>query len=227
MPPIGSDEWALASDQRALVYSWFSGLYAAEIPNSVLKSYLSGAAAPMFAGLATLGLGNEVQRLKTAFEALRTIQGAHLELAADFAQLFLLDAKTGALPYASAHAAGDTSLYGPAEARMRAFLASASLTIQEDFKEPADHLAIYLAVMARLIADNACTEDIAATAKDQATFLHDALLVWLPAFDACNQRASPRYDVYPALSALLIALVRHDADFVRDIAAMPLPEDVS
>lgn len=59
---------------------------------------------------------------------------------------------------------------------MRIFLAKASLAIQDEFKEPADHLAIYLAVMERLVTEQAQTTDASAAARDQASFLDDALL---------------------------------------------------
>lgn len=204
--------------QRARVYSWFSTLYAAEIPKDMLAAYLAGEAGP-FNAFSALGLGAEVRRLQAGIDALRDVEDAHLELAADFAQMFLLDAKSGALPYASVHDASDTRLYGPAEARMQSFLASASLAVQDEFTEPADHLAVYLAVMARLAEDQAQAVDIGAAARDQLAFLQDALLTWLPSFNASNQEAAPRFDFYPALAALLIAVVKVDARFIRDIAA--------
>ncbi|MCB1993700.1 MAG: molecular chaperone TorD, partial [Geminicoccaceae bacterium] len=148
--PLSPGEWATVSEQRALVYGWLSTLYAAEIPQARLAAYLAGEAAPLLEGFATMGLGAEAGRLQAAIDALREVRDAHLELAADFAQLFLLDASAGALPYASAHDAGQGHLFGPAEARMRAFLARASLAIRDDFKEPADHLAVHLALMARI-----------------------------------------------------------------------------
>ncbi len=212
--------------QRARVYGWFSTLYAGEIPRQTLASYLAGDATP-FEAFSALGLGAEVRRLQAGIDALRDVDGAHLELAADFAQMFLLDAKAGALPYASAYDADNARLYGPAEARMQSFLADASLAVQDEFKEPADHLAVYLAVMARLTEKQAQAADIGAAARDQLAFLQDALLSWLPNFGASNQEASPRFDFYPGLAALLIAVVKVDAQFVRDIAESCLPVNAS
>lgn len=211
-------EWAEVSRQRARLYGWFSALYVGEIPRQTLASYLAGDAAP-FEAFSALGLGAEVRRVRAGIEALRDVEDAHLELAADFAQMFLLDAKAGALPYASVYGAEDTRLYGPPEARMRSFLANASLAVRDEFREPADHLAVYLAVMARLAEEHAQAADIGAAARDQLAFLQDALLTWLPSFCASNQEASPRFDFYPALAALLIAVVRVDTRFIREIAA--------
>lgn len=212
-------EWAEVSKQRARLYGWFSTLYAGEIPRQMLASYLAGKAKP-FEAFRALGLGTEVRRLQTAIDKLRDVKDAHLELAADFAQMFLLDAKASALPYASVYDAGETRLYGQPEARMQNFLADASLAVQDEFREPADHLAVYLAVMARLAEEQAQVADIGTAAHDQLAFLQDALLSWLPSFDAANQEAPPRFDFYPALAALLIAVVRVDAQFIGDIAAL-------
>lgn len=220
---LSPGEWAQVSEQRVLVYRWFSTLYAAEVPQHLLDSYLAGEAAPLFKGFSALGFAAEGQRLQAALDALREVEDAHLELAADFAQLFLLDANTGALPYASAYDTEQTRLFGPTEARMRSFLANASLAVEDEFKEPADHLAIYLAVMTQLIEQHAHASDTAAAACDQEAFLRDALLGWLPDFDARNQQASPRFDFYPALSALLVMFVEHDAIFVGEVAQSFVP----
>ncbi len=219
-------EWAQVSEQRALVYGWFSTLYATEVPQYMLASYLAGEASPLFEGFSALGFDAEGQRLQTALDALHEVEDAHLELAADFAQMFLLDAKIGALPYASAYETEQARLFGPAEARMSSFLANASLAIADEFKEPADHLAIYLTVMTRLIQQHAQTSEPAAAARDQEAFLHDALLGWLPTFDVRNQQASPRFDFYPALAALLVVFVKHDAEFIGEVAQALVPAGV-
>src|SRR5690606_369405 len=111
-----------------------------------------------------LGLTAELERLDAAIAALCGESLPRLELAADFAQLFLLDGKTSALPYASAYEgkAAASPLYGAAEARMRSFLAARALAIEPDFREPADHLAVPLAFMAELAEKEAGSADIAA-----------------------------------------------------------------
>ena len=210
-------EWAHTCQQRAGVYAWFSTLYAAELSEATLNRYLAGEAATLLASLSAIGLDSEGQRLQAAVESLRGIAFGHLDLAADFAQAFLLDAKTGALPYASSYDAGESSFFGPSEQRMREFLTNSSLTLQEDFKEPADHLAIYLAAMAKFL-EQAGGNSPATQAVDQAAFLQDALMGWLPAFVEKCQTLSTRFDFYPALAALLLAFVRQDLAFLEDIA---------
>ena len=212
-------EWQFASTQRAGLYGWFSRLYAEEVSDEMFRSHFADGGFAPFAGLAELGLGAEVQRLDAAIAALRAEQLPRLELAADFAQLFLLDGKTSALPYASAYAGTDSAspLFGTAEARMRDFLAARELAIQADFREPADHLAVPLALMAELAGAASSAEDIPTAAATQADFLRTALLDWLPRFVERCQQARPRFDVYPALAALLLGFVRADVTFLEDV----------
>ena len=212
-------EWQFASTQRAGLYGWFARLYAQEVSEEMFRSHFADGGFAPFAGLAELGLGAEVQRLDAAIAALRAEALPRLELAADFAQLFLLDGKTSALPYASAYEGKDSAspLYGAAEARMRDFLTASGLSIQADFREPADHLAVPLALMAELAGKDAAAEDIPAAAAAQAGFIHAGLLDWLPSFVKRCQQARPRFDVYPALAALLLGFVRADAAFLEDV----------
>lgn len=218
--PLSPAEWQFASTQRAGLYGWFARLYAQEVSDELYRSHFADGGFAPFAGLTELGLAAEVQRLDAAIAALRAEQLPRLELAADFAQLFLLDGKTSALPYASAYDGKDAapSLYGAAEARMRDFLAARGLAIQADFREPADHLAVPLALMAELAEKDATGKDSAAAAAAQAAFLGEALLGWLPRFVERCQQARPRFDVYPALGALLLGFVRADVLFLDDVA---------
>ena len=221
---LGAVQWRLANRQRAQLYGWFASLYAAEVSEVALEGYLGDGYQPLYAGLSDLGLGAGVARLQAAIEALRTLPLARLELAADFAQLFLLDAKTGALPYASVYEdeGKGSVLYGAAEERMRSFLAESGLAIQADFREPADHLAVYLALVAKLAEQDAeqgiDSIDFAAAAFEQLSFLQAGLLGWLEAFVQRCQQARPRFDFYPALATLLHGFVREDVLFLDDVA---------
>ena len=233
---LGAVQWRLANRQRAQIYGWFATLYAAEVSDVALEGYFGAGYLPLYAGLADLGLEREVERLQASIEVLRTTPLPRLELAADFAQLFLLDAKTGALPYASVYEGssgekdeggdagkdGGNTLYGAAEQRMRAFLAESGFAIQAEFREPADHLAVYLALMAKLAEQDAeqgvDSIDFAAAAFEQSNFLHAGLLGWLGAFVQRCQQARPRFDFYPALAALLDGFVREDVLFLADVA---------
>lgn len=212
-------EWQQVCQQRAAVYGWFSSLYARELPAATLAAYEGGELVTLLEGLCRIGLEAPCQRLQLAFDSLREVPHAHLELAADFAHAFLLDAKAGALPYASCYTGKSEEFFGEAEQRMRSFLTQSSLALQEEFKEPADHLAIYLAVMVKLIEQaDASAMPTTVQALDQAAFLKDGLMDWLALFvDKCQQ-VGTRYDVYPALAALLLAFVQQDQAFLQDVA---------
>lgn len=212
-------EWQQACQQRAAVYGWFSGLYAAELPEARLQAWLGGELDELLLGLADTGLAAESQRLQAALTSLRDVPYARLELAADFAHAFLLDAKAGALPYGSCYRNDGAQFCGPTEERMRAFLEQSSLVLQPDFKEPADHLAIYLAVMVKLIEQAPQgAMGMGIQALDQAAFLQDGLMTWLPQFADKCQQVSTRFDFYPALAALLLAFVQQDLLFLQDVA---------
>ncbi len=217
---IAPAEWQFASAQRACLYGWFSALYAEEVPESMFQRHFSTGPFEPFAGLAELGLAAEVGRLDGAIASLRKVPLARLELAADYAQLFLLDARSGALPYASTYE-GESStaaLYSEAEARMREFLASRALAIQPEFREPADHLAVLLSLLARLAEQQSSGCGMEAAARDQVTLMRAALLNWLPRFVERCQQVRPRFDFYPALASLLLGFVRADLLFLEDIA---------
>ena len=102
---------------------------------------------------------------------------------------------------------------------MRAFLAEGGLQVQADFREPADHLAVYLAALAHWSRTMAGLADEAAQAEaasQQAEFLATALLSWLPEFVARCQAIRVSSDFYPALAALLLAFVTADAEALQD-----------
>lgn len=217
---ITQSEWELASAQRSRLYGWFSVLYKEEVTEAMFKRHFTDGPFAPFAGLAEIGLTAEVGRLEAAIVSLRDIPLARLELAADFAQLFLLDSRTGALPYASAYEGEESAspLYSAAEARMREFLASRGLAIQREFREPADHLAVLLSLLAHVAEQQSSEYDMGAAARDQAALLRAALLDWLPRFVERCQQAQPRFDFYPALATLLLGFARADLLFLDDIA---------
>lgn len=219
-PKITRAEWELASAQRSRLYGWFSALYKEEIPETMFERYFAGGPFKPFTGLAELGLEAEVGRLETAVASLRDIPLARLELAADFAQLFLLDARAGALPYASAYEGegSASTLYSTAEARMREFLTSRRLAIQQEFREPADHLAVLLSLLAHVAEQQSSGCDMEAAAGEQAALLRVALLDWLPRFVERCQQVKQKFDFYAALATLLLGFVRADLHFLDDIA---------
>ncbi|PWF21251.1 molecular chaperone TorD [Corticimicrobacter populi] len=220
LPSLALDEWHAVATQRARIYSWFSGLYAAELTQAHFDTLQTGSAASLCDSLAAAGLTGEVARLRAAMTAWHNLPLARLELAADFAQMFLLSARDGAPPYASCYDDAAPQLYGQAETRMRSFLEHSALAVDARFREPADHLAVCLAMMHyQLIQPLTDTDNaVAASAHQQAGSLETYLLGWLPAFEQRSQSCATELDFYPALATLLLAFVRQDHAFLRDIA---------
>lgn len=207
------DSFSLIAAQRALIYQWFADWLAVERSAADLARYQSPAAAQLWEHFAACGLEQESRHMQQALNEALSLPDSRLEIAADFAAAFLLAADYCATPYASWYVEADKKLYGDAEKRMRAFLREQQLQIHSDFKEPADHLAVFLAVFAHWLQ----TERQAPTnaAAEQARFLEEALLNWLPLWEVRCRQLHLKTKVYPALAALLLAFVQADKAYLR------------
>ncbi|NLC36910.1 MAG: molecular chaperone TorD [Alcaligenaceae bacterium] len=206
-------DWAVISRSRADLYAWFSSLFAAELSDDTVAAYRQGQARPLLDAFHAIGLEAGAQRLAQALQGWAALPHLRVELAADFARLFLFDARNAAAPYASAYL--DSQFFGEPHRQMQAFLASGGLRVQADFKEPADHLAVFLAFMEDNIrkAEHIAPEERPQAAAMQADFLNEALLSWLPQFEARCQalRGETVSDFYPAAATLLLAFTQADA----------------
>jgi TorA-specific chaperone len=195
----------------ACLYAWLSGCFARELSDE----QIAGLAGPEFTPwLTMLGkvpkLAAQVNQLAEAITALQQRPDARLELAADFAGLFLMTGKAAALPYASCYQADSSRFKQQQSVEMKAMLAQSGLTVSGTFAEPEDHLALSLELLSRL--SFALTEE--ETPREALLALRSEVinsLSWLTEF---NQRCA-RFDgfgFYAALSALLLALLEVDAD---------------
>lgn len=218
-PQHHAGDWPASSAGRANVYAWFSGLLAAELSEDHIRAYQQGDARTLLAGLDAIGLTAEVERLQAAINGWEKIPFLKQELAADFAQLFLLDARQTAMPYASAYLDPEGQLYGKPHQQMQAFLRASGLQVHTAFKEPSDHVSVLLACMEALVrkAAQASGENCFQAASTQVDFLRDALQTWLPTFaDQCQALGKHTVcDFYPALTALLRAFVAEDIAFLE------------
>ncbi|WP_313299569.1 molecular chaperone TorD [Diaphorobacter sp.] len=212
-------DWSASSAGRANLYAWFSALFAAELSESVIGAYQQGDAETLLAGLDAIGLTAEVERLQAAIGSWGKIPFLKQELAADFAQLFLLDVKQSAMPYASAYLDPEGQLYGKPHQQMQEFLRANGLQVHTAFKEPSDHLAVLLACMEALIRQGLETsgDSRLRAASTQVDFLRNALQTWLPTFvNQCQQLGKNTVcDFYPALTALLRAFILEDIAFLE------------
>lgn len=202
-------EWQHINAQRAQIYLWFGALFSMEQTKEQLAQYQGNELQGLYDLFTELGLDKEMTRFTNAMSKALQDEHAHIELAADFAQHFLLDEKVSALPYASYYLE-NKRLYGDVESKMREFLKDNALSINADFKEPADHLAVYLYLMAHWIKRANDYDHRDAIFQDQSLFLNNGLLSWLPSFVRKSQKQKLKYDVYPALTAVLLAFIEID-----------------
>lgn len=220
-----ADEWAAASGRRADLYAWFSTVFAGELSDATVAAYRLGDAEPLLNALEASSLTAETRRLRQAIDAWTSLPFLRVELAADFARLFLLDARDAAAPYASAYLDPRHQLYGEPHLAMQHFLRKAGLKVHHHFKEPSDHLAVILASFEAWIRGTAQVDAVAQrdVATEQAVFLKDALLTWLPRFTGrCEQiRKDTASDFYPAIASLLLAFVSADAASLEAADVLP------
>lgn len=219
-----ANEAAIISKLRAETYQWFAQLFSQELEREMIEVYQDGALNTICNLFIEVGLSLEVERLKVAIEALADLDNPELELRADFAACFLLDESSGAMPYASLYLDEEGMMYSEAERKMRELLSKSGLEILESFKEPSDHLAIYLSLMHKW-----CRQLRREVTKEahvlsylhneylaQKSFVDEGILRWLPSWnDRLSRIANCKTDFYQALGALLLAYVMADSDFMQ------------
>ena len=212
--------WKQINQQRAAFYGWFAGAFASELSKQAFAFYSSTQLDSLLAVLEHIGFEQEVARLQAFTSTLEGTEDERIELMADFASCFLLDSRQSALPYASYYLSEEKLLYGEANQRMSDFLQGNQLQLHEDFREPADHLVVYLAVMADWCTEVAnLTEpvEIQRQIAEQHEFLTEALLPWLEGW-AKRLDAVPNlsFTFYPAMGQLLLSYVQTDAEAMLD-----------
>ncbi len=194
---------------RAHIYQWFSHQFQAELTETQWQALATDQLSPFFELLAENGLTTEVEAYLSAVKRLLETKGAaaRVILASDFAHAFLLSGQDSALPYAAAYDANaEGMLYGVTAQVMQQFLSGVGLTLSGRFKEPEDHLAVYLAVLSHLANNSSLVE--------QEQFIEQALSSWLPDFVAKCQTLNLQSQVYPHLAQLLMAFIKQDQLFL-------------
>ena len=169
--------------QRAAVYQWFSQLLFRELDEKQLASLENGDSQAWIASLAAVpGVSAEVKRF----------------------ELFLLAPPASVSPYAG-HYPHTTA----AEERrqMNVLLIEQGLAAREN--EPSDHIAVQLALMARIVAKE---ERLSA----QYYFLHHHILCWAPLFrDACLVRDNEGF--YPQAVNLIVRFMQEDEQYLESL----------
>ncbi|EIJ7669306.1 molecular chaperone TorD [Salmonella enterica] len=193
---------ALAQEQYACVYAWLALLFFREVDDEGLIQLQSAKIADWLALLKRQpALAASVALLEQKIAALSLRQDAQLELAADFCGLFLMTDKKSALPYASQYPQQEPGM-------IKHLLLEAGMEVNDDFKEPTDHLAIYLELLSHLhFSLGESFQQRRMNKLRQKTL--SSLLEWLPEFTNNCLKHDP-YGFYAALSQLLLAIVRFD-----------------
>lgn len=207
---------------RAVVYQWLSQQFQVELTQPQWQALASGQLDDFFQFLAETGLEKQVADYTDAVQQLAQQAGeqAHVFLRSDFAHAFLLSVKQSALPYAAAY---DTDakgmLYGATAEIMKQFLQQTGLALSKDFKEPEDHLSIYLAVLSHL-AKQVTESNASVLLAEQRVFILEALAPWLADFVARCQQLPLQTAVYPALATLLAAFVEQDLHYLQSVSVV-------
>ena len=155
--------------------------------------------------------------MRNAFNGLTLLAHPRLELAADFASMFLLDGKNSAPPYASVYSSDGTRFFAEPQERMQERLAASQQKVSTEFREPSDHLSVmleYLGIGFEALIEEAERPEGAEqptpgpALSEIKTFIDAELLSWLPAFTTRCGQVNTVSDVYPALALLLFEFCR-------------------
>ncbi|MFA0629304.1 molecular chaperone TorD [Vibrio sp. 10N.222.49.A3] len=207
------------NEQRAEIYWWLSSLFAKELTQEELDHYHSHSV-EIRSFLTGLGenetLKPAIDSLVDALNRLQTREDAQLELSADFCDLFLKTDKHGALPYASMYI-GQTGLLNDKPAKdMEEIMAKHNLVVNQDLKEPADHIAIELDFLGNLIIrsnETELEEELEKSFIVQQQFIEQQLLTWVPKFNVkCHDIDT--FGFYASVSSLLLAFCKLDTQYL-------------
>ena len=205
------------NEQRAEIYWWLSSLFAKELTQEELDHYHSVEIRSFLNGLGeNETLKPAIDTLVDALNRLQTREDAQLELSADFCDLFLKTDKHGALPYASMYI-GKTGLLNDKPAKdMEDIMAKHNLVVNQDLKEPADHIAIELDFLGNLIIrsnETELEEELEKSFAVQQQFIEQQLLTWVPKFNArCREIDS--FGFYASIASLLVAFCNLDTQYL-------------
>jgi putative dimethyl sulfoxide reductase chaperone len=190
---------------RLSLYAWCSAMLSKEQDRDTRAIQLGDEfAATMMASAAAVGVREEAAALVEALRAQRgrDVDEALLELAVDYAQLFIGPGPGQAPPFESVYTSSERRLYADAYADVIEVLHREGLAVDRAFAAPADHAAVELAVAAHLLEHEAGE----GTTPLAADFLLDHFLNWFPRW--CGDIvAHARTDFYRGLGRLMAAFL--------------------
>jgi TorA maturation chaperone TorD len=188
------EEKITLNKNRSLIYAFLSRMYEKEITVELLKE-LSSDNSPIF----QIGASVEIDDpgFKKGFEMLgtylRSVKGrdpnkVKLELAVEYANLFLGLTKKPAHPSESVYMSGEHTMYQEPRDNVMKEYWKAGLDRVKEFKEPEDHIAIELKFMEYLCGKTAESleknenEEAKVYLNNQKAFVNDHLSRWVPQF---------------------------------------------
>ncbi|WHP84160.1 molecular chaperone TorD [Edwardsiella anguillarum] len=174
----------LTTQHYTCLYAWLAGLFAHELDEAQLARLRSTDTQAWLDLLCQqTPLRPALQHLQAALAALEVRPDARLELAADFAGLFLLSQKRAALPYASCYQGETPRFHQAICVEMQSLLRQAGMQLNANFHEPEDHLSIFLELLSLLSFASAEQPEHQESKRMQLRRSTLSLLLgWLPAF---------------------------------------------
>ncbi len=190
----------ITQSDRAIAYQLLSDILAKELTKDGLLRLASLGNAGDPAGLPEFD-----PLLERAAQLAAAPEPAARDLAGAFAFLFLgVGGKNGAPPYESVYVDERGRTGRAPTVAMERELSALDMHVLKSFPEPADHVAIELAVAARLAETDASNER-------QVTFLKERLAGWLPDFAAACARGD-RTGFYASAASAAADFVSTDLD---------------
>lgn len=149
------------------------------------------------------------KRNKSALLTVLAVNKPELELAADFSELFLTDAKKGAPPYSSVYLSESGQLFEQPHHDMLDIFKKQGLAVDPNFNEPADHIAIQLDYLGNLIMQDG--DDVS---DAQSVFIEEFVLSWLDLFVTATGKVK-NTGFYQGICQLLQAFIKQDLAAIK------------
>jgi TorA-specific chaperone len=207
---------------RAALYHWFAMAFFAPPTASEIADMCDGPTHRLLQSLAaTPDTGLGVAAMLEVLTA-DTPAATAAKLGTAHARLFLgISAYDGAPAYRSIYASAPGLLCQQATAEMERVLRQHRLRLNDKVNEPSDHVSIQLEVMAQLALrlSEAAEEQACSTLRllrdEQAQFLAEQLLSWLPAF---VRRVVEVDDLgfYAGLASVLLRVLQQDLAYLNE-----------
>ncbi len=213
---LTATEYTQIMKNRANFYSFLQRFYMQEVSADFMEQ-LKGMTFPQDCGQSELQAGYDL--LESALAALPADWND--ELAADFAKVFLAAGEhqgKAAFPYESVYTSKKGLVMQEAWEQVKAVYGAMNLAMENvaaDIKE--DHIAIELQYMAYLSGRSAATAE-ESLLKEQASFLKEHLLNWVPALCADMEKYA-RTDFYKAVAKLTVGYLKLDAAMLDEVMA--------